>query len=105
VLCSYARLVTFPQHQSPALEAPALPLPGLRFCATLTLSYSRVGCRAVARCLRGYPGREAGAQDKYRMMTGTRTGLVSATRQLRRMAFTRGEAALTINFRCSSSGR
>jgi hypothetical protein len=31
VLGSRARLATFPQPQSPALEAPALPLPGFRF--------------------------------------------------------------------------
>ena len=40
MLYSYARLVTFPKHQSPAPETPAL-LPGLRFYATLTLTYSK----------------------------------------------------------------
>jgi hypothetical protein len=82
VLCSYARLVTFPQHQSPAPEAPALPLPGLRFCATLTLTYSKWTVAQWQGVGRGYPGKEPGPQDKYRKMTGTRTGLVSAARQL-----------------------
>jgi hypothetical protein len=34
MLCSGARLVTFPQHRSPAPETPALPLPGFRFSQT-----------------------------------------------------------------------